>query len=233
MAASPVLSARADEAEDRQLQVTLKHLYGRYVRDTPDESARAAKGAADGGDTDAMCTLAAADELPLLWRPNFEAAIQWYLEAVRHGAVCSTRGIARAFVVGGFGLPRDPVQGADWLVRGARQGDWWCMFHLSLALEEGTGIPRDRVLASAWAQVAGQREDHSTLHDAIMRRVAMLEQHLTPAERLEAGRLVAGWHVGGTMMRGSPGAFQVPTASGLSRPPRARPSCQRLPPSAI
>ena len=54
----------------------------------------------------------------------------------------------------GDGIPKDPVQGTEWLRRAAEQGDTAGQFYLAMQYIKGEGVPQDNVLADMWLSLA-------------------------------------------------------------------------------
>ena len=88
----------------------------------------------------------------------------------------------------GRGVERDTHHAAQYFYLAANQGDPTAQLFLALMHFNSDGVPRSAPLAMMWSELAmdGGQDDAYEIRGNIM-------QSMTPAERDEGWRLVAGW----------------------------------------
>jgi TPR repeat protein len=117
-----------------------------------------------------------------------------YAHALAAWGPLATAGDARAqeglgyMYYSGRGVERDTRHAAQYFYLAANQGDPTAQLFLALMHFTSDGVPRSAPLAMMWSELAmdGGQDDAYEIRGQIM-------QSMTPAERAEGWRLVAGW----------------------------------------
>jgi TPR repeat protein len=111
---------------------------------------------------------------------NGAEAVELYRKAAALGFVEAYVALARDYLSGGDGLPRDPTQEAFWFGKAAEKGDRSSMISLGELYEFGIGVERNEVRArQLYMQAAGNHNDD--LAEDARDRVARLDRAASQA----------------------------------------------------
>ncbi|MBF0127990.1 MAG: sel1 repeat family protein [Magnetococcales bacterium] len=64
-----------------------------------------------------------------------------------------------AMYLKGLGVPKDPVQAAEWFARAGEQGDMHARHNMGVLCLQGIGVARDPAQAARWFQLAARQGD--------------------------------------------------------------------------
>ena len=111
--------------------------------------------AAEGGDAEAMTTLAAAYEKGQNGVPRDRAqAFAWYRKAAEMGNPAGMAGLGTMYF-NGWGAANDYIEAERWFRKAALAGDGEAMYHLSYLYYQGWGgLPEDTTQDLRWLQAA-------------------------------------------------------------------------------
>ncbi|MBL4850518.1 MAG: SEL1-like repeat protein [Planctomycetes bacterium] len=127
-------------------------------RGVPKDEAQAVKllrRAADMGDATAMWNLGGLLERGSTVLPkDLPRALEWYRLAAAEGDLGAMARLG-GLLITGHG-PKGTAEGVAWLWRGAKAGHPGAMYGIGLALQEGIGVPQDKVQAAKWFRSAAK-----------------------------------------------------------------------------
>jgi uncharacterized protein len=145
------------------------------------------------------CTQPTAPAVPVKATPKEDAAAAWqhqdYVTAKRLYRSLAEQGDASAqhflgkMYENGEGVRQDSSEAAKWFRFAADQGHTGAQYYLGGMYASGTGVPRDYVQAYMWFDLSSAGEQ---VYFAEASRTAVADK-MTPAQILEAQRLVRAW----------------------------------------
>ncbi len=118
--------------------------------------------------------------------------LKWLQKAASQGsAVAQVQlGVTYLFDQGGL---RDYAQAERWLREAANHGDGTGQYFLGRMYDEGLGVAADYVQAYKWMALAVLSHDGLSEANQYLRHRNQVEAKLTPAQLLDAKKLVAAW----------------------------------------
>jgi hypothetical protein len=92
----------------------------------------------------------------------------------------------------GLGVPRDDAEAVKWFRMAAEQGHPQAQASLGVAYRTGRGVPRDDLQSYFWFSLAMDGSP-GTPPDWLARAKDQAAKTLSPGQRMEAQRRIAGW----------------------------------------
>ncbi|QEW23560.1 Putative beta-lactamase HcpC precursor (plasmid) [Marinibacterium anthonyi] len=148
--------AAAENGEvDAEVQLARLYLEGGAGLETDFAKALVwAERAAEAGDTRGMVYLGKIWMEGLGVNANSETALAWFTRADAQGDGKAAR------YIGLIALDRgDPVEAAEWFMKGAEGGDITSQYYLGRAYHRGEGVDQDFAAAMQWYSAAAERGD--------------------------------------------------------------------------
>ena len=118
---------------------------------------------------------------------NSPIAVQLFTKAAEQGLADAQFWLGWMYDIG-EGVRRDSATAVTWFRKAADQGDRDAQHNLGLKYGDGNGVPKDAVAAYVWLSLAasqGERFAEKSRND--------LQKTMTPAQLVEAQKLVAEW----------------------------------------
>lgn len=142
---------------------------------------------AQRGDTDAKFWLGAAYEQAWFGKADFQEALVWLRSAATRGNADAQNALGQMYE-NGEGLQQNYAQAARWYRKAAEHapdfgGAGQGRNNLGMLYMKGLGVPKDYVRAYTWFSLAHNRAN-----------LSYAKSQLTPAQVLEAERLVTKWN---------------------------------------
>lgn len=186
------------EAGDKAAQRDLGNTYdfGHGVRKDPAQAARWYQMAADQGDPVSQNNLASLYEHGLGVSTNYNKAFELYTKSAQQGFAMAQNSLGRMYEFG-RGTTTNLSRANDWYLRAANQGSPEAMFNLAINYGYGYGLPKDRVKALMWLDLArffSQDSEDRNFKAAVRRRLDDLKELLTPDEIKQGNRMSKEWY---------------------------------------
>ena len=117
--------------------------------------------------------------------------MRWYRSAAERGHPGAQFNLGAAYA-NGEGVTRDYAEAVTWLRKAAEQGHPDAQVNLGIAYQNGRGVPRDPLQAYYWFSLAAERSAGKA-RDSLAVAKDRADRALSPAQRLEARRMIGEW----------------------------------------
>jgi len=124
------------------------------------------------------------------FKHDYAKAVRLLRPLADKGSAPAQNRLASIYFWGGYGVPQDPAQAAQWYRKAGDQGNVLAQAHLGLMYEHGYGVPKDPVMARMWLNLAVSHAPSLSMAVKLRNEVAA---KMTPAQIAEAERLAQQW----------------------------------------